>query len=257
MDLQIAKQTFIVCGATSGFGHATAKALLKEGATVIGIARHTDKLKKLAEIHKQNFIPLTGDLTTQKTIDEVASEARKHDIDGILINSAGPPAKSFAETRIEDWDTAYQNLLRWKVDLTQKLIPHFTKKEYGRIVYIESASVKQPIENLVLSTSIRLAIVGMMKTLSQEISGQNITMNIIAPGSHETPAIERLIKKKSETDGLSYDDARQKMINNIPAKKMGDPEKLGTLAAWLLSPLSEFVTGQVYALEGGNVKSTL
>ena len=257
MDLQIAQQTFIVCGATSGFGHATAKALLKEGATVIGIARHTDKLKKLAEIHKQNFIPLTGDLTTQKTIDEVASEARKHDIDGILINSAGPPAKSFAETRIEDWDTAYQNLLRWKVDLTQKLIPHFTKKEYGRIVYIESASVKQPIENLVLSTSIRLAIVGMMKTLSQEISGQNITVNTIAPGSHETPAIERLIKKKSETDGLSYDDARQKMINNIPAKKMGDPEKLGTLAAWLLSPLSEFVTGQVYALEGGNVKSTL
>ena len=257
MDLQIAQQTFIVCGATSGFGHATAKALLKEGATVIGIARHTDKLKKLAEIHKQNFIPLTGDLTTQKTIDEVASEARKHDIDGILINSAGPPAKSFAETRIEDWDTAYQNLLRWKVDLTQKLIPHFTKKEYGRIVYIESASVKQPIENLVLSTSIRLAVVGMMKTLSQEISGQNITVNIIAPGSHETPAIERLIKKKSETDGISYDDARQKMINNIPAKKMGDPEKLGTLAAWLLSPLSEFVTGQVYALEGGNVKSTL
>jgi len=257
MDLQIAQQTFIVCGATSGFGHATAKALLKEGATVIGIARHTDKLKKLAEIHKQNFIPLTGDLTTQKTIDEVASEARKHDIDGILINSAGPPAKSFVETRIEDWDTAYQNLLRWKVDLTQKLIPHFTKKEYGRIVYIESASVKQPIENLVLSTSIRLAIVGMMKTLSQEISGQNITVNIIAPGSHETPAIERLIKKKSETDGISYDDARQKMINNIPAKKMGDPEKLGTLAAWLLSPLSEFVTGQVYALEGGNVKSTL
>ncbi|HKK60692.1 MAG TPA: SDR family oxidoreductase [Salinivirga sp.] len=257
MDLQIAQQTFIVCGATSGFGHATAKALLKEGATVIGIARHTDKLKKLAEIHKQNFIPLTGDLTTQKTIDEVASEARKHDIDGILINSAGPPAKSFAETRIEDWDTAYQNLLRWKVDLTQKLIPHFTKKEYGRIVYIESASVKQPIENLVLSTSIRLAVVGMMKTLSQEISGQNITVNTIAPGSHETPAIERLIKKKSETDGISYDDARQKMINNIPAKKMGDPEKLGTLAAWLLSPLSEFVTGQVYALEGGNVKSTL
>ncbi|ALO16748.1 Bacilysin biosynthesis oxidoreductase YwfH [Salinivirga cyanobacteriivorans] len=257
MDLQIAKQTFIVCGATSGFGHATAKALLKEGATVIGIARHTDKLKKLAEIHKQNFIPLTGDLTTQKTIDEVAAEARKHDIDGILINSAGPPAKSFAETRIEDWDAAYQNLLRWKVDLTQKLIPHFTKKEYGRIVYIESASVKQPIENLVLSTSIRLAVVGMMKTLSQEISGQNITVNIIAPGSHETPAIERLIKKKSETDGLSYDDAHQKMINNIPAKQMGDPEKLGTLAAWLLSPLSEFVTGQVYALEGGNVKSTL
>ena len=257
MDLQIAQQTFIICGATNGFGNATAKALLDEGATVIGIARHGDKLKELAEIHKQNFIPLPGDLTTQETIGEVASAAKEYDIDGILINSAGPPAKSFAETGIEDWDAAYQDLLRWKVDLTQKLIPHFTKKQYGRMVYIESASVKQPIENLVLSTSIRLAVVGMMKTLSQEISGQNITMNIIAPGSPETPAIERLIKKKSETDGLSYDDARQNWINNIPLKQMGDPGKLGTLAAWLLSPLSEFVTGQVYAIEGGNVKSTL
>lgn len=211
----------------------------------------------MANEYNGSFIPLRGDLTTSDTIDHITAMAADYNINGILMNSAGPPAKSFSETNMEDWDTAYRSLLRWKVELTKKILPHFIKKQYGRIVYIESASVKQPIENLILSTSIRLAVVGMMKTLSQEIAGQNINLNIIAPGSHETPAIERLIQKKSETDGINYDNARQNMINNIPAKQMGDPTKLGTLAAWLLSPQSEFVNGQVYAIEGGNVKSTL
>jgi 3-oxoacyl-[acyl-carrier protein] reductase len=97
----------------------------------------------------------------------------------------------------------------------------------------------------------------MVKTVSQEISGQHINFNIIAPGSHATPAIERLIKKKSELGGIDFEEAKKNWIQNIPAKQLGNPEQLGSLAAWLLSPLSEFVTGQVYALEGGSVKSTL
>ena len=108
-----------------------------------------------------------------------------------------------------------------------------------------------------LSTSLRLAVVGMVKTLSQEVSGQNITFNIIAPGSHATPAIERLVKKKSELENISYEKAHENWVKNIPAGFMGNPDYLGTLAVWLLSPLAEFVTGQIYALEGGNVKSTL
>ena len=98
---------------------------------------------------------------------------------------------------------------------------------------------------------------GLVKTLSQEIAGQNITFNIIAPGSHATPAIERLIKKKSENTGISFEESYKLWIKNIPAQQMGNPDYLGSLAAWLLSPLGEFVTGQVYALEGGSVKSTL
>ncbi len=163
----------------------------------------------------------------------------------------------FMETQLENWDDAYQKLLRWKVEITQKLIPIFKEQHYGRMVYIESSSVKQPIENLVLSTSLRLAVVGMVKTVSQEVSGQNINFNIIAPGSHATPAIERLIRKKSELGGIDFEEAKKAWIESIPAKQMGNPNHLGSLAAWLLSPLSEFVTGQVYALEGGAVKSTM
>lgn len=257
MDLQIKDQTFLICGATSGFGKATAEALIKDGAKVIGVARNKDKLTDMKAKHGEAFSPLQGDITKSVTINSVLELALKRDIAGALINAGGPPAISFEESNLTQWDEAYQNLLRWKVEITQKLIPHFKEKQYGRMVFIESSSVKQPIENLVLSTSLRLAVVGMVKTISQEVAGENINFNIIAPGSHETPAIERLIKKKSKLQSIPYEQAYEEWINNIPAGFMGKPENLGSLASWLLSPLAEFVTGQVYTVEGGNVKSTL
>jgi 3-oxoacyl-[acyl-carrier protein] reductase len=257
MDIGINKQTFLVCGATSGFGKGTAKALMNEDARVLGVARNQEGLNQMKQKFGDAFIAHAGDISQSETIREVVKKARELNISGALINAGGPPALAFEETRLSDWDEAYHKLLRWKVEITQQLLPLFKAQNYGRLVYIESSSVKQPIENLVLSTSLRLAVVGMVKTVSQEVSGQNINLNIIAPGSHATPAIERLIKKKSELSGQSLEAARKEWIENIPAKQMGNPDYLGTLAAWLLSPLSEFVTGQVYALEGGAVKSTL
>lgn len=257
MDLLINNQSFLVGGCTAGFGLATTKALLKEGATVIGIARKPEGLVKLKSIYSSSFIPLQGNITHSDIINKAAILAKENDISGILINAGGPPAMSFEETRLSDWDDAYRSLLRWKVELIHKLIPHFKEKQYGRIVFIESSSVKQPIENLVLSTSLRLAVVGMMKTVSQEVSGQNINFNMIAPGSHNTSAINRLIEKKSHITGVDMETMRQNFINDIPAKQFGNPDHLGSLATWLLSPLAEFVTGQVYGIEGGAIKSTL
>jgi len=257
MDIKIRDQHFLVCGATSGFGKGTAEALIKEGATVIGVARNNDKLADMEASYGKQFIAVQGDITKSETIEKVVELAKENKISGALINAGGPPALSFQETKLENWDDAYKNLLRWKVEITQQLLAIFRNRKYGRMVYVESSSVKQPIENLVLSTSLRLAVVGMVKTLSQEVSGENITFNIIAPGSHATPAIERLIKKKSELENISYEKAHENWVKNIPAGFMGNPDNLGTLVTWLLSPLAEFVTGQIYALEGGNVKSTL
>ena len=257
MNLQIKNHTFVVCGATAGFGRAAAVALMNDGARVIGIARQQEGLDKLQAEYKHHFIAVKGDVTTPDTINNIISLAHEYQIDGILINAGGPPAKLFEETRLSDWDDAYRNILRWKVELTQKLIPHFKSKGYGRIVYIESSSVKQPIENLVLSTSLRLAVVGMMKTVSQEVAGQNINFNMIAPGSHNTAAINRLIDKKAQLTGQDFETAKAAFIDAIPAKQFGRADYLGNLAAWLLSPMAEYITGQVYAIEGGAVKSTL
>ncbi len=257
MDLQLKDKTFLVCGVTAGFGRATAEHLLADGARVIGVARQQAGLTQLQNTYGDRFIALQGDITDSAIINQAVTLAEAEKISGVLVNAGGPPAKSFEETRLSDWDDAYRSILRWKVELTQKLLPYFKKRNYGRVVFIESSSVKQPYENLVLSTSLRLAVVGMMKTVSQEITGHHITFNIIAPGSHDTAAISRLIEKKSLLTGDSFAETRQQFIENIPVGHFGKPHYLGSLATWLLSPLSEFVTGQVYALDGGAVKSTL
>ena len=126
---------------------------------------------------------------------------------------------------------------------------------YGRIVYIESSSVKQPLENLVLSNSLRLAVVGFAKTLSQEIAQTGITLNVMAPGSHDTPAIERIFAKKAAQTGLSPAETRQQGIQQIPVGALGQPEDFASLAAWLLSPSSRYITGQTITVDGGMVKS--
>lgn len=257
MNLDIKNQTFLVGGATSGFGLASLNHLIAEDARVIGIARNEEKLNDLKAKYPDNFIPLAGDITQLETIHAAATLARQYDISGVLINAGGPPAMKFEESTLAEWDASYANILRWKVALTQQLLPHFKERGQGKFVFIESASVKQPIENLVLSTSFRLAVVGMVKTLSQETAGQGLTFNILAPGSHDTPAIDRVIQKKGQQANVTFEQAKVNFVASLPSQKLGSADYFGSLAAWLLSPLSEFVNGQVFAVEGGTVKSTL
>ncbi len=120
---------------------------------------------------------------------------------------------------MEDWDEAYNNILRWKVDLTHTFLPFFEKNNYGRFLYIESVSVKQPVPNLVLSTSLRLAVTGFVKTFSNEIAHKGITANIMAPGFHMTPALERVIRKNSEVNKISFEQAKAGNAYCCPNRK--------------------------------------
>lgn len=251
------QKLFIVCGATSGFGSAIARNLLEEGARVIAIARTKDELEKLAANHGDSIEIVAGDITMSETINNVFELTGNRTLDGILLNSGGPPALKFAETELKNWDEAYRSLLRWKIELVQKFLPKMMKQKYGRFVFIESAAVKQPLENLVLSTSLRLSVVGVVKTLSQEIPDKGVTFNILAPGYHYTPAVERLIRKKAENEGITFDAAKQSMQNSMPMKKTGDVDDFASLAVWLLSPRSGYINGQIFAVDGGVIKSTL
>jgi 3-oxoacyl-[acyl-carrier protein] reductase len=240
MDLQIKNHLFIAGGATSGFGKAIAEGLLQEGASVIVVARGADKLKSIYG-NQPNAAIVEG----------------SRQLHGMLVNAGGPPAKMVLETNLEDWDDAYQKILRWKVAITQAFVPAMMKAGYGRILYIESSSVKQPIENLVLSNSLRLAVTGMVKTLSQEIARSGVTLNILGPGSHNTPAIDRLYHKKSEQTGLPFEQVKKAAINQIPVGALGEAADFAGLALWLLSPQSRYVTGQTMMVDGGMIKGTL
>jgi 3-oxoacyl-[acyl-carrier protein] reductase len=155
------------------------------------------------------------------------------------------------ETTLQDWDLAYNQLIRWKIQLTQILIPKLLKNQYGRIVYTESTSINRPVKNLVLSNSLRMSIIGFVKTLVLEHGKSGITFNILAPGYHDTRALERLYKKLSVQDEITIDEAKLKLTSSIPVGEIGSVDDYASLASWLLSLKSSFVTGQVFTIDGG------
>ncbi|MCD4664192.1 MAG: SDR family oxidoreductase [Bacteroidales bacterium] len=257
MNLEIKDKLFVVTGATSGLGKGVATALLKEGANIFAVASGEEKLNEFVKEYPGQIEGFSGDITKSETIERVNSKIGDRYLSGMLINAGGPPAKSFLESNIDDWDTAYKNILKWKVQITKIFLPKFIKQNFGRIVYIESSSVKQPIENLVLSNSLRLAVVGFVKTLSQEIAGKGVTLNILAPGFHNTPAAERLFVKRSQIESISIEEAKLKYESEIIVGRMGNADEFGSLAAWLLSPVSGYITGQTISVDGGAVKGTM
>lgn len=254
MDLKLDNQRFIICGASSGFGEAVARQLLTEGAEVVLVARRGDMLREKFDHFKNQIDIIQGSLIYDDTIDQIEKNAKNRELHGILLNAGGPPTGTPLQTDMNDWDSAWQLVMRWKVDLALRLAPVLTKNEYGRMLFIESQSVKQPLPSLALSNSFRAGVVGFAKSLALEIAPKSVTVNVLAPGSHETPAIDRVIKNNSSIQGVSYTEAKKKMEENIPVGRMGKAEEFATLAAWLLSPHSGYVTGQTISHDGGVIK---
>lgn len=254
MDLELTNQRFIICGASSGFGEAIARQLLREGAELVLVARRGDVLREKFKDYSGKINIIQGSLIYDYTIDQIEKAAKSGELHGVLFNAGGPPTGAPLQTDMKDWDSSWQLVMRWKIDLAIRLAPILTKKNYGRMLFIESQSVKQPLPSLVLSNSFRAGVVGFAKSLALEIAKQGVTVNVLAPGSHETPAIDRVIKNNSSVQGITYDEAKKEMEENVPVGRMGKAEELASLASWLLSPKSGYVTGQTISHDGGVIK---
>lgn len=254
MDLRIKDQYFLVGGAGSGFGRAVALSLAAEGARVLAVSRTAEKLETLKAEFPSRIEILAADLSLEESHQLITDYYKDKQLSGIFVNAGGPPAGGFSEISMQQWDEGWRTVVRWKIALIQKLLPMMQKNHYGRILFLESISVKQPIPNLILSNALRAAVMGFAKTLSNEVASQGITVNLMAPGYHDTAAMDRIFKKKSQLEGISYDEAKQAMEKEIPVGKMGRPEDLASLATWLLSPNSQYITGQTISHTGGLVK---
>ncbi|MFO8000599.1 MAG: SDR family oxidoreductase [Marinilabilia sp.] len=250
MDIQVKNRKYLVTGASSGLGEAVATTLLKNGAYVILTARTEEHLRKISNQWPGQTDICSGDVTDQVFLDNL-KQFLPEDLYGVFINAGGPPASTIAETSMQTWDEAYQLVLRWKADLSKFILPTFQKQQKGRFLFSESASVNGPIPNLVLSNSFRMAVVGYMKTMVKEIEHQDITANVIAPGYHNTGALDRLTKKMANQKNISESEAKQFLESKIPVGRLGKADEFATLAAWLLSPLAGFASGQVFTLDGG------
>ena len=254
MDLQLKNQTFCVGGVTSGLGRAVAVRLLAEGAKVIGVARGQDKLNAMAKEVGESFSPYAADLTDTTAVKILGEHLAKQGITGCVFNAGGPPTGRIEELEMKDWDRAYASTLRWKVQLTEAILPALSGRKNGRLLFLESVSIKQPIDNLVLSNAMRAAVAGFVKTLSREVGERGITANILAPGYHATPRITAVLEKSAEIQGMSQEETEASFAAETATKRLGDPADFADMAAFLLSPRARYITGQTITVDGGLVR---
>jgi len=247
MDLGLEGRTAIVCGASSGIGLAIAESLSAEGANVAMFARRRDLLEREAE--RLGGLPVRGDLTNPKDLARLVETTIEAfgGIDVLVNNGGGPPRTTAMSVTDEDVETAVELLLLSAVRLTNLCLPHLRASGRGRVINITSSSVKEPIDNLALSNSIRPGVVGWAKTLAREIGPDGVTVNSIAPGRIETERLAEVFVNRSPDEELA----------TIPLRRFGQPIEIGDVVCFLASERASYVTGAVIAVDGGLTRSLL
>jgi 3-oxoacyl-[acyl-carrier protein] reductase len=252
MDLGLKNKVAFVAASSKGLGKSVALELAQEGAIVIINGRNKDDLDKTKqEIEKQTngkVLALAGDLSIPAERDSIIKSALQaySTIDILVTNTGGPPTGKIEDLKQQDWDRAYNNLLASVVGLVNGFLPRMKQQRWGRIISITSMVVKQPVNNLILSNSVRAAVVGLIKTLSNELAIHNITVNNVMPGYTETERLKELIENNP-----SFTSAK----SEIPLGRFGTPEEFAAAVAFLAGERASYITGVSLAVDGGWIKS--
>ncbi|MBM7645844.1 3-oxoacyl-[acyl-carrier protein] reductase [Scopulibacillus daqui] len=261
MDLELKGKNALVMASSQGLGRAIAEQLVREGVNVMIASRDEEKLKKvsreLSAIGAGEAAYIKADVTRTEDINSAVQKAVDQfgGFDILVNNAGGPPSGSFLDTSDEDWHHAFTlNLLSY-VRLIRQAIPVMEKRGGGRIINIASSSIKQPIPNLVLSNTFRLGIVGLTKTLAEELAPKNILIHTVAPGRIDTDRVEYLDRARAEQTGQSFEEVRQQAEASIPLGRYGQPDELAKVVAFLVSGACTYMTGSSILVDGGSITS--
>jgi len=248
MELGLAGRTAIVCGASSGMGLAIAETLAAEGTNVAMFARRREVLEREAE--RIGALAVQGDLTIPQHLERLvqATVGAFGGVDVLILNGGGPPAGTASSLTAEAVEEAVALLLTPHVTLVARCLPHLRESGRGRIVAIESSSVREPLANLALSNAVRPGVVGWLKTLARELGPDGITVNTIAPGRIDT---DRLRSVYGDSGPPSSD------LENVPVRRLGTPAEIAAAAAFLASDRAGYVTGAVIPVDGGLTRGLL
>jgi 3-oxoacyl-[acyl-carrier protein] reductase len=253
MDLGLTDRRVLVCGASRGLGAAVARALAAEGARVALAARPSEDLHSTAADTRGTAIATdlsAPDGPAAAVRDAVAALGG---LDGLLVNSGGPPPGRFDEIDEAAWEKAIAGTLLSTIRLIREALPHLTAGRDPSIAIILSSSVREPIPGLVTSNVIRPGLAGLIKTLVAEIAP--VRINGLAPGRFGTERIRQLDAKRAADGGTTVEEIERQMIGRIPLGRYGDPDELGRVAAFLLSPAASYLTGVIVPVDGGMIKS--
>jgi 3-oxoacyl-[acyl-carrier protein] reductase len=263
MDLGLKGKVAIVAAASKGLGRAVAAELAREGARVAICARDAQTLERaareIASATGAEILPRALDVTDRAAVEAfvAAAEERWGRVDICVTNAGGPPAKSFAETTPGEWAAAAELTLLSAVWFARAALPRMQRNRWGRFVTITSVSVKQPIDGLLLSNSLRAAVTGMVRTLANEYAGDGITANNVCPGYTLTERLDELAEKLARDAGVPREKIIERWTSQIPAGRLGKPEELAALVAFLCSERAAYINGASIAVDGGWVRSLL
>ncbi len=260
MNLQLEGKTALVLAASKGLGKACAAALAREGANVVIAARGKDVLDataaEIAAMGRGKVTAIPSDVSKMQAAEELvaAAAAAFGGIDILVNNAGGPPFGSFESFDESAWQSAFEMNLLSAVRFSRLVIPHMRKAGSGRIINIISLSVKTFLQGSVLSTSMRMGVAGMAKLLSDEVGPDHITVNNVAPGLILTERVrETLPPHKPEEEAMLL----AERAKTIPVRRIGRPEELADLVAFLASPLAGYITGATIPIDGGAIRATM
>lgn len=263
MDIGLKGKVALVTAGSKGLGKAAAIALAQEGAKVALCARGEAVEAAAADIRAafpgSDAFAVRGDVGRQKDVDRIVSETldRFARIDILILNAGGPPPGNFFDFGPADWQGAVDLTLMSAVRLLYAVLPGMRERREGSVVAIESVSVKQPIDKLILSNSIRMAVIGLLKSLANEVGADGIRINSINPTYTTTDRVTQLLGARAASKGTSLEAETAAMEAAIPLGRMGTPEEFGRTVAWLASPAASFIHGHALMFDGGAVKAAL
>lgn len=257
MQIRLDNYRALVCGSTQGIGLAIARAFANAGASVTLLARNKKKLEEITSelnistgrYHSFVSVDMSNSMELQKKVMQHLQEVDGFDI--LVNNSGGPPQGKLFESTVDELEDSFRQHIVSAQILLKALIPRMQAKSYGRIINIVSIGLKQPIDNLGVSNTIRGAMGSWAKTLSRELAEYGITVNNILPGYTLTERLETLFKYNAEENRTSYSEELQKIQQRIPAKRLGKSEEIAYLAVFLASPFASYINGASIPIDGG------
>lgn len=261
MNLDLEHKNAMVCGSTQGIGKAAAMELAKMGATVTLVARNEKKLQKvcveLPSDHQQKHAYIVADFQEPKALKQVLEDHLKESPDyHILVNNTGgPPAGAIFSAEILEFEKAFNQHLICNHILVQALVPGMQENGYGRIINVISTSVKQPLDGLGVSNTIRGAVGNWAKTLANELGQFNITVNNVLPGATATERLTSIIENKAEKTDTDAEKTAQKMKDGVPMKRFAAPEEIAYAITFLASEAASYINGINLPVDGGRTKS--
>jgi len=263
MDLGLKDKVALVAAASRGLGRAVAEELAAEGASLVLCSRSEEAInetaKEIAQTTGARVLAVAADVSKADDIAKLTQLGieRFGRIDILVTNAGGPPAGQFESLSQEQWEAATRLTLFSAVELARQVLPGMKERRWGRILNITSIAVKQPVDNLILSNSLRAAVTGFARKLANEVAAFGVTVNNIMPGYTRTERVDELARMMAEKEGITPAEFIARWEKEIPMRRLAEPREFAALAAFLVSERASYITGTSIPVDGGWIRALI